>query len=132
MSEKSSEAKEISSPQTQHKNQEYLQRFLIKSSGKHVFINTSDIWWIESSGNYVQIHLSDSRYLIRGSLKKMEEKLDPEKFVRVHQSTLVNVKKIKYTEPALYGSYEIVLKNEEKLKMSRTYKEALDEYYLNI
>ena len=131
MSETNYQMKGVRSPKKQ-KNKDYLHRFLIKSSGKNVFVDTSDIWWIESSGNYVEIHLKDSRYLVRGSLKKMEKKLNPQKFVRIHQSTLVNVNRIKYTEPSLYGSYEVVLENGKELKMSRTYKEALDEYQLEL
>ena len=124
--------KKTSYQQVQKLDQGYLTRFLIKNSGKNIFVSTSDILWISSSGNYVRIHLEEDEYLVRGALSKMEDKLDPDQFVRIHQSTIVNVGKIKFTKSALYGGYEVVLKNEEKLKMSRTYKEALSDFVLNL
>lgn len=97
----------------------YLKKILVKSDEKNIFISAQDINWIESSGNYVIIYLPGNSYMIRGSLKKMEKKLDPTKFIRIHCSTIVNIDKIKLIERWFSGDFKVVLKNGEKIKMNR-------------
>jgi two-component system LytT family response regulator len=107
---------------------EYLSRLLVKTSKKMFFVNIENIEWIESSGNYAKIVTSKDSHLIRSTLKYLEERLDPQKFVRVHKSTIVNISRIKELKQWFTGDYEILLKNGEKLKMSRNYREVLERF----
>lgn len=55
----------------------------------------------------------------------VEESLNPEKFTRIHRSYIVNIEHIKEIQPWSHGDYLIILKNGEKLQMSRRYKDRL-------
>lgn len=108
----------------------YLNRILIKNSNKNIFVDVGEIEWIESSGNYVKLHLPETEHMIRGSLKNLEEKLNPLVFVRIHRSWMVNIRKVKEIKPWFSGDSKVVLKNGKTLKMSRNYKDNLNRFRL--
>lgn len=114
----------------QYRAQKYLSRILIKNSDKNIFIDVEEINWVESSGNYVKFHLGEGTHMVRGTLKSLEEKLDPLQFIRIHRSSIVNVNMITVIKPWFSGDAKVVLKNGKTLKMSRNYKEALDRFKL--
>ncbi|MEM6804589.1 MAG: response regulator transcription factor, partial [Bacteroidota bacterium] len=101
------------------------QRMLIKSGGKIHFIDFSEIRWIEAFDYYVKVHTADRFFLVRESMKKMEVKLSPHNFIRIHKSSIINLDFIKELEPYFNGEYYVKLKEGEKLKLSRTYKKHL-------
>lgn len=111
--------------------QPYLERILVKNSQKIIFVDVSRIEWIESSGNYIKLHLPDTTHMIRSSLKNLQSKLNPLHFVRIHRSYIVNIKKVKEIEPWFSGDSKIILMNGKTLKMSRNYKENLDKFKLS-
>lgn len=110
---------------------QHMRRILINNSDKNIFIDVGEISWIEASGNYVKLHLEDSTHLIRGSLKTLEKKLDPLRFIRIHRSSMVNINMVKAIEPWFSGDFKVKLKNGKKLKMSRNYKQKLDRFKLS-
>lgn len=109
-------------------SQEYLSRIMIKNSDRIFFLPVDEIDWIESAGNYVRIHSGDENYLLRETMINMEEKLDPDTFFRVHRSTIVNLDKVKELEQWFHGDYQIIMRNGEKLTLSRNYKELLYKF----
>lgn len=109
----------------------YLNRILVKNSDKNIFIDVGEINWIESSGNYVKFHLDEGTHMVRGTLKILEEKLNPQRFIRIHRSHIVNISMVKVIKPWFSGDSKVKLKNGKILKMSRNYKEALDRFKLN-
>jgi two-component system LytT family response regulator len=64
-------------------------------------------------------------HLIRERLTHLEQKLDPEKFARIHRSTIVNIEHIKTLQPLFNGDHLIILQNGKELHMSRTFREKL-------
>lgn len=50
--------------------------------------------YIKAKGNYVSLHTFDKRYLIHATMKSIKDKLDPEKFIRVHRSYFINIEKM--------------------------------------
>lgn len=111
-------------------SQNYLERILIKDDRKNIFVDVDTIRWIESSGNYVKLHLAESMHMIRGSLKLMQKKLHPLQFVRIHRSYIINVNCVKAIEPWFSGDLKVILNDGKKLKMSRNYKDNLDRFRL--
>ncbi|HKK44961.1 MAG TPA: LytTR family DNA-binding domain-containing protein [Balneolaceae bacterium] len=107
---------------------QYLQRILIKNEERNIFIDVHDIHWVESSGNYVKLHLSDTIHMIRGSLKRLQEKLNPLEFVRIHRSYIVNIYNVKAIEPWFSGDSKVILNDGKNLKMSRNYKDNLERF----
>ena len=99
----------------------YLKRLAVRSAGKTVFVDVNDIDWIEAAENYVQLHAGRAGHLIHVTMNTLEKSLDPETFVRIHRSVIVNVQRIKELQPALHGEYAITLANGVRLQSGRAY-----------
>lgn len=102
-------------------------RFMVKTKGVVSFIPIVDIDWIEAEGDYIYIHTAVKKYLLRETLTSIEQKLEPQKFVRIHRSTIVNIDKIKNLKITEHGDYDVFLYNENKLRLSRNYKSRFEE-----
>lgn len=100
----------------------WLQRIAVRSRGKVAFVQTDDITRIESAGNYARLFAGKENHLIRETLTALEGKLDPQKFVRIHRSTIVNVTTIRELRPWFAGDYIVVLHDGTELTLSRTYR----------
>jgi len=70
---------------------EHPQRFLTRSGNTTTVVSVSDIEWIEAADYYVCLHASGKRHLLRESIRALETKLDPQRFIRVHRSVIVNL-----------------------------------------
>ncbi len=101
------------------------ERFVIKSAGRVFFLRADEINWVEAAGNYVQLHVGSSTHLMRETMGGLEARLDPEKFVRIHRSTIVQVDRIKEMQPAFHGDYIVILQDGARLNLSRSYREKL-------
>ncbi|HQR39924.1 MAG TPA: response regulator [Blastocatellia bacterium] len=101
----------------------YLTRVLVKSASRVTFQKVAEIDWIGAAGSYVQMHVGAKEHLLRESLAALEAKLDPELFLRIHRSTIVNMDRVKELRPDAYGEYVVVLENGTELKMSRGRRE---------
>ncbi len=101
------------------------QRLFIRCDGEIHMLSPDEILWIESDGDYVRLHSTDKSRFVRMSLQKMMERLDPKHFVRIHRSTIVNLRHMKKAGPALYGEYSVELTNGTKLRVSRTFVHEL-------
>ncbi len=88
-----------------------------------MLLPVDEIDWIESYGNYLKVHAGRESHLIRGTMQSLEAKLNPEKFIRVHRSIIVNVEKIKEIYPRSNGDQDLVLQNGKQLMLSRNYRD---------
>lgn len=80
-------------------NKKHVDRILVKSAGKVFFLKYDEIDWIESAGNYVKLHVGSESHLLRETMNVMQKRLESEKFVRIHRTTIVNVDRIKELQP---------------------------------
>lgn len=103
----------------------YSNRFLVKDGESLVFLKTEEIDWLESEGNYVIFYSNDKEYMIRGTLNNIENKLDPEHFIRIHRSYIVKIDYIKEVYPVRVGEYTLILNNDKKLYLGKKYKQRL-------
>jgi two-component system LytT family response regulator len=106
----------------------YTTRIVFKSRGRIVFLPVSDIRWISAEENYVRISTQTETHLLRETMARLEEKLDPEMFLRVHRSSIVNLQHVKEVRTETDGEYAVVLVNGEKLTMSRGYRSRINEW----
>lgn len=108
-----------------------LTRLAVQTAGKTIFVDLEDVDWIEAAENYVQLHAGKSRHLIHVSMNAIEKSLDPQMFLRVHRSIIVNVRRVKEMQSVLHGEYLITLHNGVRLKSGRTYHEKLEALAAN-
>lgn len=109
----------------------YLERLVVKSVGRVFFLKTDEIDWIEAAGNYVKLHVGRESHMIRETMNGIEAKLDPDKFLRIHRSTVVNIDRIKELHPMFSGDYAVILRNGTELALSRNYRDRFSELFEN-
>jgi two-component system LytT family response regulator len=109
----------------------YLERLVIKSSNRIFFLRVEDIDWIESAGNYLRLHAGGEVHLLRETMNNLETRLDPDKFLRIHRSTMVHVERIRELQPWFHGDYVVVLHDGTQLTLTRTYRQRLQELFGN-
>jgi two-component system LytT family response regulator len=97
----------------------YPARLPVTQQGHVLFVNTAEIDWIEADGNYARLHVGNHPYEVRETLTSIEQKLNPQAFVRIHRSTIVNVSSIKEIHPWFRGHHLVILKSGQELRMSR-------------
>jgi two-component system LytT family response regulator len=100
----------------------YLNRLVIKSKEQISMISVDEIDWIESAGDYIYVHSKSQKHLVRETLTSLEQRLNPQKFIRIHRSAIVNLEQVKTLRPNEHGDYDIFLLSGIKLKLSRTYR----------
>jgi two-component system LytT family response regulator len=105
-------------------------RLVFKSRGRIVFLPVSDIRWIGAEENYVRICTDTENHLLRETMAHIEERLDPEMFLRVHRSTIVNLLYVKEVRSEPNGDFTVVLINGQKLPMSRGYRSRISELFI--
>jgi len=103
----------------------HLERLVVKSGGRIFFLGVSEIEWIEAADNYVELHVGKQSHLIRQTLVALEARLDPEQFVRIRHSTIVNITKVKELRPSARGEFDVVLRSGAVLESSRRYRKRL-------
>lgn len=102
-------------------------RLVIKAKGRVIFLDLEEIDWVEAAANYVRLNVGKESYLLRETISRTSERLDPNQFIRIHRSTIVNVRKIKELIPVNSGEYIVVLKNGKELSCSRGYRAFLQK-----
>jgi two-component system, LytTR family, response regulator len=106
----------------------FLERFVLKAAGRVTFLGVEDVDWIEASGVYVNLHVGARSHLYRSSLAHLLQRLDPQRFVRVHRSLAVNTTRIRELQPRSHGDYTVILKNGTELVMSRGFRPQFEHW----
>jgi two-component system LytT family response regulator len=84
-----------------------------------------DVAWIEAAQNYVRVHTVQGAHLLHVPMNTLETSLDPERFVRIHRSHIVNLQSIKQFWMLAHGQYVLELASGERLQSGRTYGERI-------
>ncbi len=103
-------------------------KLTIKNSGKISFVDYAEIHWIEGYDYCIKVHTAEKSHVVRASLKEMETKLKAHRFVRVSKSAIVNMIMVKEIEPYFNNELMLTLSNQEKIKVSRSYRPNLKGY----
>jgi two-component system, LytTR family, response regulator len=100
-------------------------RLMVRDRGKIVALEPATIDWVQSDGDYVRIHAGVASYLHHTTLTSLAADLPADKFLRVHRSAIVNVDRIHALEPLANGDASIRLTTGARVRLSRTYRDAL-------
>lgn len=106
---------------------EILQRIAVKSGSKIEIIAIGDIVYLESEGDYVMIHTKEGKFLKEKTMKYFEQHLDPDTFIRIHRSYIININEISRIELFEKESYIVKLKNGDQVKASSSGYKALKD-----
>ena len=101
-------------------------RLVVRSPGQLLFLNVSDIDWIEAASYYACLHVGRDTHILRRTLSELEGDLG-EGFIRIHRSIIVNLERIQGLELQKAGEYEVVLKSGVRLRLSRRFRKRLQE-----
>ena len=112
-----------------HAPSKYLERLVIRSAGRVVFLRADDVEWFEACANYVRLHVGKETHLLRTTMNALENQLDPEKFVRIHRSTIVRAERIKELRSSFEGDSIVILQDGSRLHLSRGYRRRFDEIF---
>jgi two-component system LytT family response regulator len=105
----------------------YTTRMVFKSRGRILFLSVDDIRWIEAQENYVKICTGKDSHLLRETIGSLENRLDPNSFLRVHRSAIVNLHHVKEVKNEADGDAIVVLKSGEQVPMSRSYRSKMQK-----
>jgi len=115
----------VPEPEAEAEGGSYLTRLAIRSSGRVVFLKTEEIDWIGAADYYVELHAGGKAHLLREPMARLEEKLDPKRFLRIHRSAIINVDRVREVRTSPLGERFVLLTDGTKLKLSRSRRDKL-------
>jgi two-component system LytT family response regulator len=99
-----------------------LTQFVVAAKGKMVFVDPANVQWIGAEGKYVRLHTASGSHLLREAIGELEHRLDSQEFLRIHRSTIVNVRSVKEIYRGVGDDYVVALHDGTKLSLSRRYR----------
>ena len=105
----------------------YLDRIVVRSRSRILFLDVAEVTWLEAFGNYVRFHTPGEVYTVRGTLTSFEKELDPTRFVRIHRSMIVNRDVIRELHSRRTGDFTLVTAGGEQLTLSRNFRSKVPE-----
>lgn len=100
-------------------------RLSIKDGERTVRLDPAEIRWIDAAGDYLCIHVGGETLVLRATMREMEQRLDPQRFLRIHRSTIVNRDCVRELRAHVNGEYFLTLESGQTLKLSRSYKDKV-------
>jgi two-component system LytT family response regulator len=105
----------------------WLTRIVVRKASGAVFVPIEEVDWIEAADYCARIHARGKVHVIRETMQRLEEKLDPARFFRVHRSGIVNLDRVREMQPTPQGDHVLVLTDGSRVRLSRARKAALEE-----
>jgi len=105
----------------------YLDRLVLKSAGVARFLRVDEIDWIEGAGVYVNLHVGGKSLLYRSALTQLAASLDPDRFIRIHRSAIVNIDSIVQLDAVSHGEFDATLRDGSVARITRTYRAQLEQ-----
>ncbi|PWT76062.1 MAG: DNA-binding response regulator [Proteobacteria bacterium] len=110
-----------------HERAGYTTRIVFKSRGRILFLPVSEIRWIGAEENYVRLSTERETHLLRETMAHLEQRLDPQQFLRVHRSFIVNLQYVKEVRNEHDGESSVIMLDGQRIAMSRSYKSRILE-----
>jgi len=103
-------------------------KLAIRDGGRTTWVKQEDIEWIDAAGDYMCVHADGETFIMRMTMKKLEDQLDSAILQRVHRSTIVNVNCVRQMQAHINGEYFLTLNSGHTVKLSRSYKDKLRHF----
>ncbi len=100
-------------------------RLAIRDGGRIVRVEIKSIRWVDAAGDYMCIHTDGETFVLRATMRDLERQLDPQRFPRIHRSTIVNASRVREMRAHTNGEYFLTLDCGHELKLSRSYRDRL-------
>ncbi len=107
-----------------------VDRLMVKSAGRILFLQTYEIDWIEAKRRYVYLHVGKEKHLFRASISQMGLQLNPKKFFRISRGAMINLDRTRELQQMFHGDYLALLQNGITLRFSRRYRAKLNDVFL--
>jgi two-component system LytT family response regulator len=104
-----------------------LEQVFVREGERCWIVRITDIFLMESEGNYTRLHFGSERPLIRRSLNALEEQLDPAMFFRAGRGQIINLKWVDKVDIAVTGGLTVTLRGGRQVEMSRRQSVRLQE-----
>ncbi|NNJ65699.1 MAG: response regulator [Xanthomonadales bacterium] len=104
-------------------------KLAIRDAGRTTWVPQEEIEWIDAAGDYMCVHAGGETHIMRMTMKKLEQELDPEILQRIHRSTIVNIHKVRQMQAHINGEYFLTLEGGHRIKLSRSYKDKLKFFH---
>ena len=102
-----------------------LERFAVRSGERTMFVPVDQVDWIEAFQNYVRLHAGSATHLLHVPMNTIEGVISSDRFLRIHRSHIVNVRRITQLWSIAHGQYLIELTSGQRLQSGRTYGERI-------
>jgi two-component system LytT family response regulator len=106
----------------------YEEHFSVRSGQRIAIVPVADVDWIEASGDYVSLHTGKKCHLMRVTMNRIETKLDPARFIRIHRSAIVQANRISELVSLDNREFIVRLADGTELSASRTYCDRLQRW----
>ncbi|MES2296601.1 MAG: LytTR family DNA-binding domain-containing protein [Pseudomonadota bacterium] len=116
------EAPPAGTPATSH-----IETFAVRTGARTLLIQAGDVAWIEADGDYATLHVGARQHMVRESLQRLALQLDPDRFVRVHRSAIVQIGQVAELHTLTNRDALLRLHDGTPLRASRTYIAPLIE-----
>lgn len=108
---------------------QFISTLFVTDRNKKTSIAVSEILYFSANPPYINIHLDGNKYLHTETLKSVSIKLNPEQFVRVHKSTIINIKMVVSYTSRLNGDYDLTMKNNMQVRVSRNFADDFKKLF---
>ena len=112
-----------------HTPAQFIERFIIKASGRIFFLKAEEVVWISAEGNYVLLHAPAKNHIFRETISNLEQKLNPYKFRRINRSAIVNLDFVRELQPWFRGDHKVILQDGTELKLSHRFRQNLNQNF---
>jgi two-component system LytT family response regulator len=104
----------------------YPEKILVQTGNRLVTVAVADIIWIDAEGDYSKLITVKGSFLSNYGISVLENKLNPQHFIRVHRSAMINIHYVREVQK-YPSSYDVILQNGDVVRVSRSYMDRIKE-----
>jgi len=104
----------------------YLERIVVKTARRIFFVAVEEVDYFKAADNYVELHVGGKTHLVRETMTRLESRINPQQFLRINRSIIINIKRIKELQPLFNGEFAVILQNGTELTSSRRFRKNFD------